>query len=339
MSSTEIEPGFEASANAQSKFRGCLLGVAVGDALGAPVEFMSIGEIFEEFGDEGIREMHEWGMFPPGSFTDDTQMTIATARGILDAHEAGHAQNKDEVRRLVHARYMDWYATQSQPSEIRGPGNTCLSALGSGRTGTTESKINNSKGCGGVMRVAPAGLAYPPGLAFEIAAELAAITHGHPSGYLSSGLLAEALSHIVRGMDVRVAFYAAIPRLKKYAGCEETLIAVDNAMKLAQKGAPPAEAIPSLGEGWVGEEALAIAVYCALFTLAEAREPVSTFKSCAAYAANHTGDSDSTASIACGILGAHFGESAIPAQWLAVLEKRDEIIGLADALYAAFTAG
>ncbi len=339
MSATDFKNGKADFPNAQSKFRGCLLGVAAGDALGAPVEFMQIGEIREEFGERGIREMHEWGMFPPGSFTDDTQMTISTALGILDAHKAGIADDAGEVRRLVHSRYLEWHATQTRPHEIRGPGHTCMSALGGGNIGTLDLKINDSKGCGGVMRVAPAGLFYPPGRAFEMAAIAAAITHGHPSGYLSAGLLAEAISLIIRGTDVRVAFYAAIPRLKTHAGCEETLIAVDNAMKLAQKGSPPAEAIPALGEGWVGEEALAIAAYSALYALGEGGDEVSIFRNSAVYAANHGGDSDSTASIACGIVGAHFGESAIPSEWLAVLERRDEIIGLADALFSAFAEG
>ena len=336
MTQTLSESG---SGGALDKFRGCLLGVAIGDALGAPVEFLSDAEIRDEFGAAGITGMHDWAMFPAGSFTDDTQMTISTARGILDAYADGAVRDVSEVRRLVHERYLEWHSMQENPSERRGPGLTCMRALASGRIGTTGAKINDSKGCGGVMRVAPAGLAYPPDSAaagpgaFLVGAELAAITHGHPSGYLSAGFLAELVSLIVRGKNILDALTLAIPVLHTWEAHEETMSAITSAMVFSGRQVPPGEAVAALGEGWVGEEALAIAIYCALSALVSAANPEAAFTACAINSANHGGDSDSTASIACGLLGAHFGESSVPAEWLDVLERRQELESLAGALF------
>ena len=334
-----------------SRYRGCLLGLAAGDALGAPVEFMSWGAIRARFGEGGIRDFVP-GPCGVGRITDDTQMTVATAQGLLRA--GGHASDAGTGSVLarsgqatplppstvnrIHQAYLDWLRTQSDPAQRRGPGNTCLSALGSGRMGTMEHPINNSKGCGGVMRVAPVGLAYPahPSPAFELGAASAAITHGHPGGYLPSGFLAALIASIVTGGRVG----AGAPSLDgvvaaMLAGSEgarldqDTSRLVHQAVDLARAGAGPEGAFPTLGEGWTGDEALAIALFCAL------RYPDSLENTVVA-AVNHSGDSDSTGSIAGGILGAYLGEEAIPRRWLRELENRAELEQLAEEMYHRF---
>ena len=70
-----------------SKYKGCLLGLAIGDALGAPVEFLRLQEIKKRYGKDGIADFHGWRGFKPGSYTDDTQMSLATAVGCLRAYQ------------------------------------------------------------------------------------------------------------------------------------------------------------------------------------------------------------------------------------------------------------
>jgi ADP-ribosylglycohydrolase len=114
--------------------------------------------------------------------------------------------------------------------------------------------------------------------------------------------------------------------LQRKEGHAETWRALVAAYRLAERGKPSAEALEGLGGAWVGEEALAISVCCAL-TAADFGDGVLR-------AVNHSGDSDSTGAITGNLLGALWGEAAIPARWLEGLELRGEISRLADDLFA-----
>lgn len=324
------------------RFTGCLLGGAVGDALGAPVEFMRLDSIRQRFGSAGIRDYAPaYGRL--GAITDDTQMTLFTAEGLIQAHDRGRQRGIWHPPTMVYHAYLRWLETQDGQApyptpearqgslldipalhERRGPGNTCLSALRSGRMGIIEQPINNSKGCGGVMRVAPAGLIRVEDH-FWLGCELAAITHGHPSGYLAAGFLAGLVAAIVAGATLPEAISAIRATLQTYPGHEECLQAVDAARDLAHAALPTPESVERLGAGWVAEEALAIALFCALVA--------GSFEEGVITAVNHSGDSDSTGAITGNILGAMLGKGAIPARWLEPLELRDEIEALATGMW------
>ncbi len=184
-----------------------------------------------------------------------------------------------------------------------------------------EPARNDSKGCGGVMRVAPVGLFAwrlrqyeSPQDAFRLGTELAALTHGHPTGALTDGA------------PLREALTAAKSLLGAEPGHEEALRAIEMAEELADSGLSHEEAIARLGQGWIAEEALAISIYCALVAR--------NFKHGVILAVNHDGDSDSTGAIVGNLLGAMHGVKAIPAEWLDQLELRDVITELAEDLYA-----
>jgi ADP-ribosylglycohydrolase len=319
------------------RFRGCLLGGACGDALGAPIEFDSTASITRRFGANGPREMvSAYGRV--GAITDDTQMTLFTAEGLLRAQVRLNKKGICDPPSVVRMAYGRWLLTQGErpgfarddPSwhpdgwlfgvqalhSRRAPGNTCVDALHDPRFGRFEQPLNNSKGCGGVMRVAPVGLyAREP---FRLAAEIAALTHGHPSGYLSAGFLASLISRIVHGASLQEAVAACRRELAEWTGHQETTQAVAAAVRLAETHPTPTPAsIESLGGGWTGEQALAIALYCAL--------TASSFEQAVVAAVYHSGDSDSTGSICGNILGALLGEAVIPQRWLEVLEVRDVI--------------
>ena len=288
--------------NATDRYLGCMLGLAIGDALGYPVEFNRHPDVAN--------------MTSP-LYSDDTQMSIATAEGILSG---GHVFD-------VHRAYLSWLRTQSDRHQRRAPGGTCLSALESRKMGTMEKPLNDSKGCGGVMRVAPVGLVFKPEVAFRKGAEYAALTHGHPSGYLSAGVFAETISHLVENEDLDTSLDAAIQTLQIHKGHEETLNAIAEARRLAADPDHVRSDAESLGGGWVGEEALAIAVYCALRFQDD-------FRSGVLASVNHGGDSDSTGCICGAVLGTMLGVETIPPKWVQKVENAQRLRDLAAALSA-----
>jgi ADP-ribosylglycohydrolase len=337
---------------ARERFHGCLLGGAVGDALGAPVEFMSRNQILASFGPEGIKDYAPaYGGL--GTITDDTQMTLFTAEGLLRSAVRGMTKGITSYRSVTAHAYLRWLRTQGSDNvqifefgdgggwlvgqqglyHRRAPGNTCLSALES-MTGLGELAVNDSKGCGGVMRVAPVGLFFwrrgktspeTVSQAFEVGCELAAITHGHPTGQLTAGVLAVLILHLADGRRLSEALLIAIGCLKDHRGHQETLHAIEHAQALAAAGTAPELAITALGEGWVAEEALAIAIYCALVA--------KDFRHGVLLAVNHDGDSDSTGAITGNLLGAYYGVGAIPNEWQEGLELKDVTTELAEDLY------
>lgn len=223
-----------------------------------------------------------------------------------------------------------WLMQQRELHDRRAPGNTCLAALRTMRS-LGEPAQNDSKGCGGVMRVAPVGLFTrrqghsSPQPAFDLASEVAALTHGHPTGVLASGALAVLVHAVVDGSPLPTAVVAAKACLRKEDGHEETLKALERAEQLAAGNIPHEEAIAALGKGWVAEEALAISVYCALVA--------KDLEHGVIMAVNHDGDSDSTGAIAGNLLGAMNGVEAIPRRWLERLELKNVIGEIAEDLY------
>jgi ADP-ribosylglycohydrolase len=192
--------------------------------------------------------------------------------------------------------------------------------------GSTAQPLNQSKGCGGVMRIAPAGLASWIGDPFSAGSEIAAITHGHPTGFLAAGFQALAIREAAAGTPLRSACEEALEELRRHPGHEECAAAVGRAVSLSveRRGQASPEDVESLGQGWVAEEALAIALFSAL--------AAPDFESALRLAVNHGGDSDSTGAVAGSLLGASLGEAAIPPRWLAPLELRREIERLAEQL-------
>ena len=331
-----------------NRYVGCMLGGGVGDALGAPVEFMSIKAIREAYGNSGIAD-YDKAFGKMGAITDDTQMALFTAEGLLRAWTRGSIKGVCHPPAIVHMAYRRWLMTQeggagdySNPpqdsflmrfSELfdrRAPGNSCLSALRQGKMGTMEDPINNSKGCGGVMRMAPAGLLLNNSEeVFKLGCELAALTHGHPSGYLAAGVLAAMISMIKTGAGIRDAVCEASAILKQYPDHTESLSAIDQALKLADETPPTPEIVESLGGGWVAEEALAISIYCAI-------RAADDFSVGVRSAVNHSGDSDSTGAITGHILGCRLGASAIPAKWVDQLELNELIQEMGVDLFIGF---
>lgn len=347
----------------QDKIRGSLLGGAAGDALGYPVEFMRLPGIRLAYGENGITSY----ALKKGAalISDDTQMTMFTANGLLVSDVMGRIPgNRVSPEMFVPLSYRDWLKTQtysfanapkpgtqagaggiswlldvSELYSCRAPGNTCLSALsasdGEPRADLFHPPVNNSKGCGGIMRVSPVGLHYDTDIREldMLGAKLSAITHGHSLGYMPAAVLTHILNRIVYPVQglvtLRDIVSEAEETVKELFRSDENVPylceMIDKAAQLAQNDEPDDKNIWSLGEGWVAEETLAISLYCAL-------KYEHDFSAGIIAAVNHSGDSDSTGAVTGNILGAICGYAAIDEKWKTGLELKDILLELADDL-------
>ena len=334
----------------QDLYLGCLIGGAVGDALGAPVEFMSSAEIASQFGPGGIQDyVPVFGKI--GSITDDTQMTLFTAEGVVRSWVRAFVHAPCAIPTSIALAYQRWLHTQGLEHPLhnhclngwlitqknlfarRAPGATCMSGLQSMQTQGDVAK-NDSKGCGGVMRVAPIGMYFATlaekgdanksdllNEAFATGCRSAAITHGHPTGQLASGAFAALVMLLLTNTSLDLAIETVLPLLAAQTDHEETTQAIQHAFRLAGERPNDVSAMAQLGGGWIAEEALAIALYCAL--------SAESFRSGVVLAVNHGGDSDSTGSMTGQLLGAMHGAKAIPDSWRMPLELASVIEAMA----------
>ncbi len=355
--------------------RGSLMAGAAGDALGYPVEFMSCRSIISRYGERGITSF-ELDRNGQALVSDDTQMTLFTANGMLMGITRGAMRGiGGNPEFYVDGAYLDWYYTQTgrkkeglssdfhytwlrdlpQLAHRRAPGCTCLSAC---ECLLRQEKVtNSSKGCGGIMRVAPMGLmnaarlwhgfgGYSLNDLAVAGAEIARVTHKHPLGFLPAALLTVLLNKLVpRSVcevketigDIVGDTLAVLDTI--YPGeyeCEKSYLKqlTERAVELANSEMPDNIAIRELGEGWTGEEAWAIALYCSLRHTGSLEEAIIA-------SVNHDGDSDSTGSITGNIMGAIYGYKTIRQRRLfcpadceleSTLELSEIILALADDL-------
>lgn len=315
-----------------------LLGGALGDALGAPIEFASTEQLAAF--DLPLTAFLPHAGAPLGAVTDDTQMSLFTAEALGDPRV--DLTDPSAVRERITLAHLDWYTTQGgstaptgsgsallpQPwlHARRAPGVATMGALSDlaaqPEAGVPFRAQNDSKGCGTVMRSAPFGLpsAWSAVDAFRAAASCATITHGHAEAAVAAGAFAALVACLVAGGEVNASLWTAIRLARWSAPTSLTVSLLGNAVALAQTSPGDAAALTRLGEGWVAEEALAISVYAALsFPGAEGVGDALSLS------VAHGGDSDSTGSICGNILGAAWGTAALPAQLVDSVEGRSTI--------------
>jgi ADP-ribosylglycohydrolase len=298
-----------------------LIGAALGDALGWPVEFRSLAEIKAAYGTTGIVDMPN-----PAQVTDDTQMTMALAEGLLDA---GVGADLDTQMNAVGRRFVTWLRRQDDPAYAHAPGVASMKGSAQFEKGVRWRECGglDAKGCGAAMRVAPLGYLYQQDLARlkEIAASTAVITHRHPTAVAAAVGAALAVKFALDGVPVthlvREVYEGTHGLSDEFS---DTLYKVGHVGGWTDEEA----AIRHIGAGWVGDQAVALALYCVI------RYP-EDYAGCIRRGANLTGDSDSVASIAGGISAAYLGLEAIPAVWQERLEIRDELFDLGSRLTSA----
>ena len=349
------------------KAAGCIAGGAAGDALGRTVEFVTEDVIRLKFGKQGITELPLSN--GKARFTDDTQLTLFTAEGLLRMHTRRTLKKIKPSYEVMLRAYHRWIITQNggvftgsdsiyrnmnqkqidsvlesgflvnipELNKMRAPGRTCIQTLSSGEKFSFSNPPNSSKGCGSVMRAAPAGIFYNknPEKAFISGCELSVLSHGHPTAYISAGAFAMIIALIMG----RTPLLEAVRRTVSYLKTEclkldfirpgyayETVRALEKTLSLYEKHHLANQSFKSLGEGWTAEEALAIGLYCSLVN------QENSFREGIIYAVNHSGDSDSTGSICGNILGAVNGLSSIPDHYRKQIEMYPLICEMAEDL-------
>jgi ADP-ribosylglycohydrolase len=307
---------------------GSLFGLAYGDALGAPTEFLTVPEIQHRYGPDGPADIGT------GRVTDDTQMALAVGEALREAP----ALTPGALEPLLREHFVAW---AESPDNNRAPGRTCMTACARLAEGMpwVQATVPGSKGCGANMRTTPVG--FVDGFRGEIAQFQAALTHGHPTALAASELTAYTVRILLDGAapaDVpdllreRCASQREIYHgewLGDLAGEDpEAFIARgwdECAAALARLDTAPydraADPCLATGAGWVAEEALVTALYCALLF---PEDPVAALRR----AAVTSGDSDSIACLTGAFLGAVYGMAAWPAGWAARIEYADRLAAL-----------
>lgn len=333
------------------KFRGCLLGGAVGDALGYPIMNLDFNEICDKYGDEGIQE-YELDEKGKARISDNTQLAIFTANGLLigktRANRTGAA--KPDVN-IVCEAYKDWVKTQESDNtnekhitwlynidnlhRRRISSEVSLKAF-KGEMGTADKPVNLGKDFSAIVRVAPVGLYFKYDVVQteeidKFAADVAASSHGYDAAYISAAALAHIINKITyTEMNVREAVKDAINTIQRMYGYKPHVEGVIESLKLAKALAKgersDREAVSEIGTGDSADEVLAAAVY---FSIKYEQD----FEKAIHAAVNHDGKSGAVGAVTGYILGACLGARAIPEKYLEKLELRHIIQMIAEDLH------
>ncbi|MET1074579.1 MAG: ADP-ribosylglycohydrolase family protein [Umezawaea sp.] len=322
------------------RIAGSFYGLAFGDALGKPTEFLTVEDIDRAFGPDGPNDLTG----DPALVTDDTQMALAVAWALHDADR----HTPDVLEPLLRQRFVAW---AHSPENNRAPGMTCLRACGGLAEGLpwVEATVTGSKGCGANMRVTPVGLL--PDLDLDVlagASQLqAAMTHGHPTALAASELTAYATRLLVDGInhvDVPALLLARCHEQRAVyredwlgtlwttpgattstdfiaRGWDECVAVLEQVVAALARPDDGADACLATGAGWIAEEALATGLYCAV---RHADSPVDTV----VRGARTSGDSDSIAALAGAFAGAAHGLAAWPSDWVERIEYADQLTAL-----------
>lgn len=355
---------------------GCLVGGAVGDALGYAVEFEQWPYIRNTYGNRGITR-YKLSRQGKALISDDTQMTLFTASGILLGMTRGCTRGiMGRIDIYCSHTYVDWLHTQEwlkrdesvystswlmDVPELyarRAPGNTCLSALKT--IEKHEAPRNNSCGCGGVMRTAPlAILGYihcyadgDYGYCDMVAAEAARITHKHPLGFLPSAVLNDILMQLFESDEEnpRSLFGCVLMALNRLpsivseddGGKTYGELWPDEVVKLKEVIRQAIVLVTSDLPDHVAIEKIGggwtghEALAIAIYSVLKYYE---SFEDAIVCAVNHSGDSDSTGAICGNIMGAIHGRKSIPNYYTKDLELIDIIEEIANDLYTGCIIG
>jgi poly(ADP-ribose) glycohydrolase ARH3 len=296
----------------KSKFTGALIGSAIGDAFGAPMEGNSMEKVKSLYGD-ALKMIS-------GYYTDDTEMMIGVAESLIENRGFNGADMAAKFIRNYHAR--------------RGYGPGSKEALRRIREGASweeaSEKLFDGKGSygnGAAMRIAPVGVFYydDPDKLREIAYKASHITHSHELGKEGAALQAFSIALAVRGIEKEVM----LDELKKFVKNEIYKEKIRKIESLLAKESDKKEIIFELGNGEEAFNSVPTAIYSFL--------RFSSFKDAVVYAVSLGGDTDTIGAMTGSINGAYHGEEGVPEEWVEKLEEgkkgRSYIRWLGEELY------
>lgn len=299
-----------------SRFRGALLGLAAGDALGTTLEFSGAGP-------HDLKDIVGGGPFrlQPGQWTDDTSMALCLAESLVTCRGF---DARDQMERYVRWRDHGHLSSNGCCFDI---GNTTDAALERfARTGEPYSGSTNpfSAGNGSIMRLAPVPMAYArnAGEAIRRSAESSRTTHGAPEAVDACRYFGGLIWGALNGVDKATLLspgYCPVPGLWQAEPLASKITEIAAGSFLTKE--PPA----IRGRGYVVDS-----LEAALWALDRSE----TFREGALLAANLGEDADTTAAVYGQLAGALYGEQGIPVEWRHLLALRETIEALADGLYA-----
>jgi ADP-ribosylglycohydrolase len=319
----------------KDRYVGCMLGAAIGDAMGKLTEHIDSDQISFRYGRSGVTE-------PPANalYTDDTQMALATARAL-------EAAGGDVLPRLMDAvvrEYVHWYDLQNSPTHRRAPGLAVIDALARIHRGVPYTAAADGGANDSVVatRAVPLALRYhgDSQRIVEAACEVSRMTHGHPAAVTAGAAAALLVEYALSDRPLDEWYSGAVTELRRH--CSEQPREVVEAIRTVEKTASwdAEDAMerqfrqrPGYGGGWTAEEAVGLGFWCF------ASHP-DDFVAAVVEGANAVGmsDTDGIACLAGALAGARNGVRAIPAEWIERLEDAGEIRRLAEALYEARAA-
>ncbi|OJJ19645.1 hypothetical protein BKI52_22140 [marine bacterium AO1-C] len=320
----------------KTKITGVAFGMAIGDGLGYPAEFLKREEIQAKLLENGF-------LHPDNAFievTDDTQMALAVAKALYHCEDLEPATLETSLRKY----FIEWL---NDPANNRAPGMTCLASCERLEKGLPwlEATDKSSKGCGANMRVLPVGfLNFTDAMIPEVAQFQAAITHGHPTALVASELTAITVYKLINGTSpdqlLNTLFeYAEGQKLNYHTeylqrlwdrppfrtpqefiqlGWEECLEKLKAVQEGLLKNDEHIDPCAIGGAGWTAEESFATALYCFLLS---PDNPLKVLQS----AMCTSGDSDSIACLAGGFVGAYLGIDALPVDRVQNVEYQEEL--------------
>ena len=306
----------------QSAVIGCVLGAAIGDAMGHPTEFLSMSAIRERWGAAGVSGFelyweHDGKRFAP--YTDDTQMAEAVLRSLLESR--AQAEDLDPAMQRMARHFVDW--SIAPQGGHRAPGSACLAGCCALKAGADWRVAGGTTagGCGSVMRAYPFGLLFADDLklAERMAVAHSALTHRDPIALAACAAMAVGIARILNGESPLYVASEMIAAAARYSPRTATMLA--QALDDAQNAVSPEITLDRL-RGWAAHEAIAAALY--LF-VRHPNDPSAAILE----GANSPGDSDSLATLAGALVGARCGLNALPSAWVRDVERSAELIELA----------
>ena len=299
----------------EDRFAGCLLGLAIGDALGMPFEGMPAQTIHERYG--LVTEFMAGHGLAPGQYTDDTKMMLCIAESIV---ERGHVAPED----IAH-RFVNWF----DGGDLRGIGHTCAESILNLKRGIPWRESGRrgkwAAGNGTAMRIAPVGLfdCHDLERLSQDCWATSVITHHNSEAVAGATAVAYAIARLVTGdLDVEELLTDAVA----FVGDSEVARNLEVVQDLLSANTPTGEALAHLGTSGYVVETVASALYCFLRTPTDFLSTVSS-------AVMGGGDTDTTAAIAGAISGAYNGVANIPGHLVQQVEDSRTLQDLGRAVY------
>lgn len=289
------------------------------------------------------------------TLTDDTQMGLFTAEGLILSRVRSEYRDKNDVVIPVFHALLRWLYTQQafmmkdliksygtcsivdgilmghqELFSLRDPSETCLKVLSGGKMGSLTYPPNHSRGPGSLVRTLPVGLAFSaPETAFDTGCNTAAITHGHPDAMLCSGVFATLISQILSGQPLPWALKTATEILKSKPDHDHVLDALEQAMGLTAAAASDPGTINRHFNERTAVHTLCAGLAAALCHPKDVSQGIRL-------AVNHSGNASEKGAVAGGLLGAANGLASIPTPFLNELELKDVILEMAVDIFEKF---